>query len=254
MISEFPLFIYTTLAGIVAGGYVARAIKPLPTEQKPPWLFSLVSLVLAAVGCLVLFAHLGRPERFFNAFSNFQAGIAQEGVATVVFYSAIVADLVWCIVKKGSSRRLVIATAVLGVILAVATGFAYLECLGAPAWTSIATVPFFVVGDLGMGAGFYLLFNRNALAEKNFKMYSIVVQILTALSIVALAIRFASVGVSILPLVAGIIVGPVLFCVLDLVGKKSEKEQYEWMPLALCACAIVGVVIARYGFYLGYVI
>ncbi len=251
MISEFPLFIYTTLAGIVAGGYVARAIKPLPTEQKPPWLFSLISLALAAVGCLVLFAHLGRPDRFFNAFSNFQAGIAQEGVATVVFYSAIVADLVYCIVKKGSSRRLVIATAVLGVILTIVMGLAYLELLGVPAWTSIATVPFFVIGDLGMGVGFYLLFNRNALSEKNFDRYSIVVQILTALSIVAVAIRFASVGAGVPLFVVGIIVGPVLFCILDYAGK---KKQYEWMPFALCACAIAGVAIARYGFYLGYVI
>ncbi len=251
MISEFPLFICTTLAGIVAGGYVARAIKPLPTEQKPPWLFSLVSLVMAAVGCLVLFAHLGRPDRFFNAFSNFQAGIAQEGVTTVVFYSAIVADLIYCIVKKGSSRKLVIATAVLGVILAFVMGLAYLELLGVPAWTSIATIPFFVIGDLGMGAGFYLLFNRNVLSDKNFDIYSIVVQVLTALSIAAVAIKFASVGLNILPFVVGIIVGPVLFCVLDYAGK---KKQYEWMPLALCACAIVGVAIARYGFYLGYVI
>ncbi len=250
MISEFPLFVYTTLAGIVAGGYVARAIKPLPAEQKPPWLFSLVSLVLAAVGCLVLFAHLGRPERFFNAFSNFQAGIAQEGVTTVVFYSAIVADLIWCIVKKGSSRRLVIATAVLGVILTIVMGRAYLDCFGAPGWTSIATVPFFAIGDLAMGAAFYLLFNRSALSEKSFELYSIIAQALAALSIAAVAVRFASVGMGVVPFVAGIIVGPVLFCVLHYVGKKGQPA---WMPYALCACAVVGVAIARYGFYLGYV-
>ena len=46
MISEFPLFLFTTLAGIAAGAYVVSVAFPVGKDAKKAWLFPLVCLVL----------------------------------------------------------------------------------------------------------------------------------------------------------------------------------------------------------------
>ena len=105
MISEFPLFIFTTLGGIAAGAYVARAIEPLKVGRTASWAFPLFALALLAVSGFALLGHLGQPLRVLNAFSNPAAGITQEGIVTVLFGVAVVADFALCL-KRGDSPAL----------------------------------------------------------------------------------------------------------------------------------------------------
>ena len=250
MISEFPLFLYTTLAGIAAGGYVARAIVPLPGGRKSPWLFALVCLVLLAVSGFALLGHLGHPERVLSAFNNFGAGIAQEGLTTVLFGIAVVADLAFCFAKKDAPRWLVVVAAVLGVCMTVTMGLAYYAFVGTLAWANVATAPFFVVGDLAMGAGFYLAFNSGAVTDKALSAYGIAVQALGAVCAVAVGAHFAGLGYSIAPFAIGAVL-LACACVLAVVARKGDKPWAAW---AICALAIAGMAVARYAFYMGSII
>ena len=84
MISEFSLFLFTTLGGLAAGAYVAAAIFPdVDRKPKRPWLFPLVCLALLGVGLLGVLGHLGRPERFLLAMSNPSSMIAEEALAAL---------------------------------------------------------------------------------------------------------------------------------------------------------------------------
>ena len=79
LITEFPLFAFTTLGGMAAGAYAAAAcFADDGREAKRPWLFPLVCLVLLGVGLLGVFGHLGRPEQFLLAMSNPASMIAEE--------------------------------------------------------------------------------------------------------------------------------------------------------------------------------
>ena len=250
MISEFPLFVYTLLAGIAAGGYVARAIVPLKADRKMPWLFALVCLIMLAVGGVALLGHLGQPLRVFNAFSNPGAGITQEGITTVLFGIAVLADFIACIAKKDLPRWLVIVAAALGVCMTLTMGLAYNALIGTPAWANPATVPFFVVADLAMGADFYLAFNPAALEEKTLSVYTIAACALAAVCVIAVGAHFAGLGYSVAPFAVGTVLLAVA-CALAAVARKGGKAWAAW---AILACTVVGVAVARYAFYAASVI
>lgn len=245
MISEFSLFVFTTLAGAAAGGYAVRAAFPLDARCPRPWLFAVVCLVLLAVSGVALLMHLGHPERVLLAFGNLGAGIAQEGVATLLFGVAVVADLVFCAVHGGSPRWLDVVAGVLGLVLACVMGLAYTANVGTPAWTGVGTVPLFVLGDVLMGAGLCAVFDRVALAGKALRVCTAVVAVLACASMVVVAVHFAGLGFSAVPFAVSAAV--VLAAgALALAGARGGKA---WTSGALCACAVVGVAVARWAFY-----
>lgn len=247
MISEFPLFIFTTLGGIAAGAYVARAIEPLKVGRTAPWAFPLLALVLLAISGFALLGHLGQPLRVLNAFSNPAAGITQEGIVAVLFGVTVVADFALCLKRGDSPRWLVTMAAALGVVLAAVMGLAYASLPGTPAWAGIATVPFFILGDLALGAGCYILFRRDALSVKAYCVYSMVVSALAAACACALGAHFATLGYEIAPFVfcAIAMFAGALFAALA--GKSGSKAFVYTVP----ACILVGIVVARYAFYTG---
>lgn len=246
MISEFALFLFTTLAGAAAGAYVARAIFPLPSDRKNPWMFPLCALVLLGISGVALLLHLGHPERVFNAFTNLGAGIAQEGVTTVLFGLAVLADCILCYTKKESSRGLVVLAAVLGVAMTCAMGFAYAAFIGEPAWADVSSVALFVLGSLSMGAGLYLAFKPDALGEGSFNTCFIVLQVLGAIGIAASCAHFMGIGFDATGLIAGCVVGPVAAAAVAIAARKSPSATLAY---AACALAIAGMVIARYAYY-----
>lgn len=245
MISEFSLFVFTTLAGAAAGGYAVRAAFPLDAQRRRPWLFACVCLVLLAVSGVALLAHLGHPERVLLAFRNFGAGIAQEGAVTLLFGAAVVADLVFCAARGASPRWLDVVAGVLGLVLACVMGLAYVANVGTPAWMGAGTVPLFVLGDVLMGAGLCAVFDRAALAGKAFRVCAAIVAVLACASMAAMAVRFAGLGFSAVPFAVGAAVA-LGAGALALAGARSGKA---WMPGAFCACAVVGVAVARWAFY-----
>ena len=81
MISEFPLFVFTTLSGLAAGALVASAAFPTKGESKRAWLFPLCMLVLVGVGALASVTHLGRPQNLTYMLANPTSSLVMEGIS-----------------------------------------------------------------------------------------------------------------------------------------------------------------------------
>lgn len=250
MISEFPLFVFTTLGGIAAGAYAARTVEPLPQNRKTAWAFALSALVLLAISGVALLGHLGQPLRVLNAFSNPTAGITQEGIVTVLFGIAVLADFAFCAKQGDSPRWLVAVTAALGLVLTIVMGLAYASLPGTPAWANASTVPFFALGDLAMGAGCYVLFRSDALTVKAYRIYTVVVDVLAAACVAALGAHFAGLGYAIAPFAFGAIAALVSAALAVVSAKNSSKV----LAYAMLVCVVVGIAVARYAFYAGSIV
>lgn len=250
MISEFPLFLFTTLGGLAAGAYVASAFLPRGEDganEKRPWLFPLVCLVLLGVGLLGVLGHLGRPERFLLALSNPSSMIAEEAYWSIAFGLLMLVDLV-LLARKGESPRVVrILAAVCAFALTCIMGWAYFTAYGNPAWAAWPTLPLFVIGDLAMGAALVGLFDGARFRKVGFAVATAVFALLAAASMVAVGVQFAATGHDIVPFVAAAVL-TAAGAVFALLAWKSALRGSVAPALAF-ACVLVGVAVARYAFY-----
>ena len=241
MISEFPLFLFTTLAGIAAGAYVVSVAFPVGKDAKKTWLFPLVCLVLLAVGLAGLPLHLGRPERLFVALSQPGAMIAQEAYWSIALGVILLIDLVISKTKGASPRglRIVGGIAALGLMLVMSN--AYFVSIGVIAWASWQTFLLFILGDLAMGAALLALLESGLMKNGAYLTASAVLSVLAAVGVVLEAVHFASVGASMVLLIIGAVV-------LQFMAKSGKMSTATAAKVAF-ACAFVGIALARYGFY-----
>ncbi len=247
MISEFPLLVFTTLAGLAAGSYTMSAFFPVGQGSKRPWLFPLVCLVLLAAGLLCLPAHLEHPERMLIALSNPSAMIAQEAYWSIGFGIVLLADVVLSKAKGASPRALRIVGAVAGLGLACVMANAYFVSSAIVPWASWETFPLFRVGDLAMGAAFCALFERGLYEKTAFAAGTAVLGLLTCCAAVAEAVRFAGLGLGAAPFVvgAGAALAGAVCAALAGKGKLPAKAA----GALVFACLLAAVVVSRYAFY-----
>ncbi|MBQ9002054.1 MAG: dimethyl sulfoxide reductase anchor subunit [Eggerthellaceae bacterium] len=250
MISEFPLFVFTTFAGLAAGAYVMSAAFPKDADDERPWIFPLAMLVLLGIGLLGCLGHLHHPERFMNALWNPMAGITQEAYLSILFGIVLVIDLVMCAVKGAAPRALRIVGAAFGFLLTCVMGYAYSTTLGVAAWSTPVTIPLFVVGDLAMGSALWAILKRGAYEAKAYTYTACVVEALFACTLVAVAMHFAGLGFGVIPFVAAIVLAPVAHIALAIMALKGNRR---WIAPVAFACVLVGVAVARYAFYAAYV-
>ena len=181
MISEFPLFAFTTLGGLAAGAYAVSAFFPDGGQGvKRPWLFPLICIVLLGAGLLGVLGHLGRPERFLFALSNPSSMIAQEAYWSIALGIFMLVDLV-LLARKGASPR---AVRILGAVAALGLmcimGNAYFTAYGNPVWAAWPTLALFVLGDVAMGAALFGLFDSGRYRTGAFAAVSAVLSMLAA--------------------------------------------------------------------------
>lgn len=248
MISEFPLFLFTSLGGMAAGTYVVRAFFPQSDNaNKRPWLFPLVCLVLLGVGLLGVLGHLGRPERFMLALVNPTSMICQEAYWSIALGVLMLVDLV-VLARKGASPlavRILAAIAAAGLMCVMAN--AYFTSWGNPVWTSWQTLALFVVGDLAMGAVLFALIKREMYDNAAFTFVVAILSLLAAISIALVAVQFAAFGQGVAMLVVGVIFVVVgALCAL-LAWKRKLTPQAA--SLSIGALVLIGVILARYAFY-----
>ena len=223
MISEFPLFLFTTLGGLAAGAYVAAAIFPdVDRKPKRPWLFPLVCLALLGVGLLGVLGHLGRPERFLLAMSNPSSMIAEEAYWSIAFGALMLALM--CIM-----------------------GWAYFTSYGNPAWAAWQTLPLFVLGDLAMGSALWALMREGAYRSDAFAAAFAALGALVVASIALTAAHFAGLGHGALPFAAAVVLAAAgaAFGLLAWKGRLPGAVA----PVLAFVCAFAGVAVARYAFY-----
>lgn len=248
MISEFPLFLFTTLGGLAAGAYVAAAIFP-DGDRKPkrPWLFPLACLALLGVGLLGVLGHLGRPERFLLAMSNPSSMIAEEAYWSIAFGVLMLVDFV-LLLRRGTSPgavRVVAAVAAVGLMCIM--GWAYFTSYGNPAWATWQTLPLFVLGDLAMGAALWGLMREGSYRSGAFAAAFAMLGALAVASIALAVAHFAGLGHNALPFAAAVVlaVAGVAFGLLAWKGRLPGAVA----PVLAFVCAFAGVAVARYAFY-----
>ena len=250
MISEFPLFLFTTLAGLAAGAYVVSAVLPVGKDAKKAWLFPLVCGILLAVGLVGLPMHLGRPERMLIALTQPGAMIAQEAYWSMAFGVILIIDLVVSKVKGSAPRalRIVSALAALGLTFVMAN--AYFMSVAIPAWASWQTFPLFVLGTLAMGVALLALFESDLAKSGTYLIAAAVLSVLAVVAIALEAVHFAGIGedMTLLAIGAVIVAAAAALQLMAKLGKVAPKTA----ALVAFACVFVGVALARYGFYAAY--
>ena len=272
MISEFPVFMFTLLAGAAAGAYLPRAIfekaKAAPTKTIPSghaekaegspsrsdssknaWVFPLICLAIIAVGVICVIFHVQHPERVMNAINNPGASLTQEGIFSGILGLLILVDLIYVLVKKTEAPRgLIIVTAIVGVAFIVVMAHAYVTCWGNRLWAQPATWALFIAGDLALGWALYeAVFNRAdspAIAWVN-----VALQMLAACSFAWEAATFANGDFQAAAFVAAALFAAcaAVVQVAGIIRKQSKPSSaIAWGVLIL---SLIGVVIARYAFY-----
>ncbi len=251
MISEFPLFVFTTLGGLSAGLVMAMALFPSSEKQERPWLAPLSALALLGIGMLGVLFHLKRPALFLLALRNPSAGIAQEAYCAIVLGVLLLALLIVCWRKGTAPKVLVWISAAVGLILTFIMGFAYLVNVGTAAWANWTTVPLFVIGDVAMGLALWTVLSKEALAKRPFMITTMIVLGVLALVMLLTGLHFGSVGNDALLIYIGLIVagaGGIAVLVA------AQRNPASWQAGALVACVIIGVCLSRWGFYAASVI
>ena len=246
-----PLIVFTTCGGIAAGAYGMSALGLLCGEKaaeadKRGWLFPLVCIVLLGVGLLATLMHLGQPLRFVNGMANPASMISQESYWAIAFGVVMVIDLLVAKLKGQAMAAVRWIGALVGFGLMVVTGLAYYDCVFLPAWATAVTIPLFIVGDLLMGAGLVLLFER---AEMPRTLHAFTV--MAALAWVAVAVGYAvylmglgmDTGLVFASIVVALGAGAVSACVL------AGKMPAATAKIVVLVLAVVAVVLARWAFF-----
>lgn len=247
MISEFPLFCFTTLAGLGAGAYAVRAAFPIAAQGRKQWVFPLVCLVLLGAGLIFLPFHLTHPERIPFALTQPGAMIAQEAYWSVAFGVIALVDFVMAKIKGSSPRAVQILGGVAALGLMVVMPNAYFVSLGVQAWASWQTFALFLLGDLAMGAALVAVFCSEERDGGKLAWTEIVLIVLAAFACALDAAHFMGAGFDGLLLAVGAVLA-VAAAIVAFVAKAGGQKA-SLLFRAAFLLVFVAIAFARYGFY-----
>lgn len=247
MISEFPLFVFTTLAGLAAGTSIVSAVFFPKDEAKRSWVLPLVCLVLLGVGLLGCLGHLGRPLMFLNALSNPTSMISQEAYWSIAFGVLLVVDVVLCCVKGACPRVVRVVEAIAAAGLIIVMGNAYFTGYGVEAWANAATWPLYLAGDLAMGAALASVFAPKLCEKPAFAYLAVALDVIFAVVSIVEFTSFSNLGHD--AMLFGIAAAlSIVGAAISVAGVKSKLS-----PMATAAATavvmVLAVAFARYCFY-----
>lgn len=272
-VAELPLALFTTLAPLGAGAFIALAYAFFTTsfsdeQQKKIDRGTIIPLAIVIVGFICAFFHLASPMNAPSVFLGAGSPMSNEIIAGCVF--AIVA-IVYVIVANagklcGSARKgFAAVVAVLAVLFAIFTGLAYVMNTIATWDTPLVPVQmlgFALVGGAATAA--LVLASAGAWADAckgSFKSAVIGLAVVGAvLAIVGLAGQLAMASgmenalVSGSELVSGALLPAVIGLALIVVAAvlvfvAVKKEATIGLAAAAVIAALVGIFLARMAFY-----
>ena len=272
-VAELPLALFTTLAPLGAGAFIALACALFTTsfsdeQQKKIGRCTIIPLVIVIVGFICAFFHLASPMNAPSVFLGAGSPMSNEIIAGCVF--AIV-TIVYVIVANagklcGSARKgFAAVVAVLAVIFAIFTGLAYVMSTIATWDTPLVPVQmlgFALVGGAATAA--LVLASAGTWADAckgSFKSAIIGLAVVGAvLAIVGLAGQLAMASgmqnalVSGSELVSGALLPAVIGLALIVVAAafvfvSVKKEAATGLAAAAVIAALVGIFLARMAFY-----
>ena len=208
MMAELPLALFTTLAPIGAGAFIALAVAFFTTKFSDEQLkkidrMTTIPVVVLVAGFICAFFHLASPMHAFGVFAGLGASpLSNELLAGVVF--AVLAIVYWIValagkLSEGARKGFAAVVAVMAVVFACFTGAAYMmETIAS--WNTpmvpVAVLGFSLLG--GVSLGVLVLALSGALedaAKGGFKMAAPVVLVVgLVLGIAGLLVQVMSVS------------------------------------------------------------
>ncbi len=186
----YSVILFTTASG---AGYGLLALLGLVAVMHGPassFAFAIttlaIALILVTVGLLSSTLHLGRPERFWRAFSQWRSSwLSREGIAAMVTYAVALAfGLVWSgmTAAPASLPALGVLVLVMCAVTVFCTGKIYSTLKTIRAWHHPLTVPVYLAFATATGSGLLM-----ALASA-FGRYQTAQAVIFHLAIIAVAI------------------------------------------------------------------
>lgn len=274
MMAEMPLALFTTLAPIGAGAFIALAVAFFTTKFSDEQLkkidrMTTIPVVVLVAGFICAFFHLASPMHAFGVFAGLGASpLSNELLAGVVF--AVLAIVYWIValagkLGEGARKGFSAVVAVMAVVFACFTGAAYMmETIAS--WNTpmvpVAVLGFSLLG--GVSLGVLVLALSGALedaAKGGFKMAALVVLVIgLVLGVAGLLVQVMSVSGMGNALVDGAdlvaaasapmwigVVCMVVAAAAAFMALRNTKSTA--LAAAAPVLAIVGVFAARLAFY-----
>ncbi|WP_294380647.1 DmsC/YnfH family molybdoenzyme membrane anchor subunit [uncultured Senegalimassilia sp.] len=274
MMAELPLALFTTLAPIGAGAFIALAVAFLTTKFSDEQLkkidrMTTIPVVVLVAGFVCAFFHLASPMHAFGVFAGVGASpLSNELLAGVVF--AVLAIVYWIValagkLGEGARKGFAVVVAVMAVVFACFTGAAYMmETIAS--WNTpmvpVAVLGFSLLG--GVCLGVLVLALSGALedaAKGGFKMAALAVLIVgLVLGVAGLLVQVMSVsgmgnafvdGADLVAAASAPMWIGVVCMVVAAVAAFMSLRNSKSTALAAAApvLAVVGVFAARLAFY-----
>ncbi|WP_298628560.1 DmsC/YnfH family molybdoenzyme membrane anchor subunit [uncultured Senegalimassilia sp.] len=274
MMAELPLTLFTTLAPIGAGAFIALAVAFFTTKFSDEQLkkidrMTTIPVVVLVAGFICAFFHLASPMHAFGVFAGLGASpLSNELLAGVVF--AVLAIVYWIValagkLGEGARKGFAAVVAVMAIVFACFTGAAYMmETI--VSWNTpmvpVAVLGFSLLG--GVCLGVLVLALSGALedaAKGGFKMAALAVLVVgLVLGVAGLLVQVMSVSGMGNALVDGAdlvaaasapmwigVVCMVVAAAAVFMSLRSSKSTA--LAAAAPVLAIVGVFAARLAFY-----
>ena len=274
MMAELPLALFTTLAPIGAGAFIALAVAFFTTKFSDEQLkkidrMTTIPVVVLVAGFICAFFHLASPMHAFGVFAGLGASpLSNELLAGVVF--AVLAIVYWIValagkLGEGARKGFAAVVAVMAIVFACFTGAAYMmETI--VSWNTpmvpVAVLGFSLLG--GVSLGVLVLALSGALedaAKGGFKMAALAVLVVgLVLGVVGLLVQVMSVsgmgnalvdGADLVaaasaPMWIGVVCMVVAAAAAFMALRNSKSTA---LAAAAPVLAVVGVFAARLAFY-----
>ena len=274
MMAELPLALFTTLAPVGAGAFIALAVAFFTTKFTDEQLkkidrMTTIPVVVLVAGFICAFFHLASPMHAFGVFAGLGASpLSNELLAGVVL--AVLAIVYWIValagkLGEGARKGFAAVVAVMAVVFACFTGAAYMmETIAS--WNTpmvpVAVLGFSLLG--GVSLGVLVLALSGALedaAKGGFKTAALAVLIVgLVLGVAGLLVQVMSVsgmgnalvdGADLVaaasaPMWIGVVCMVVAAAAAFMALRNSKSTA---LAAAAPVLAIVGVFAARLAFY-----
>lgn len=208
MMAELPLALFTTLAPVGAGAFIALAVAFFTTKFSDEQLkkidrMTTIPVVVLVAGFICAFFHLASPMHAFGVFAGVGASpLSNELLAGVVF--AVLAIVYWIValagkLDEGARKGFAAVVAVMAIVFACFTGAAYMmETIAS--WNTpmvpVAVLGFSLLGGICLGV--LVLALSGALedaAKGGFKMAALAVLVVgLVLGVAGLLVQVMSVS------------------------------------------------------------
>lgn len=270
MMSEMPLALFTTLAPIGAGAFVALAVAFCSESFSDDAVkkidkFTLIPTFVVIAGFICAFFHLANPLHAMNVFNGVGSSpMSNELVAACVFALVMIVYQIVALAGKlsASARKgFLVVVAVLAIVFALFCGAAYMIDT-IPSWNTpmgpVQVLGYELAGGAALGALVLACSGALGDAEKTKKALAALAIVGAILGIVALIVMVQATagmsnavasGADLAAGVTGFMVVSSLCVAAAAICTVASRKNAVALPALACVLAVVGVLVGRLAFY-----